>query len=112
MNIIFKTGLAGIAYAVATGADAAELGRLFYTPQQRAELEWAKIGADRSLGVDGIVQRNGGKRTVWVNGVPQLSGESDPRVPEKAQLFIPGQAKPVQLKVGQQVRFKPADAGP
>lgn len=71
---------AGIVLAGAHGAQAQELGRLFFTPEQRAALDArrkarvpdkpAAAPATESpiTRVNGAVQRSGGKSTVWVNG--------------------------------------------
>ena len=96
------------------------LGRLFFTPQQRVQLEHdrtmktAPAAAPLSvLSVNGIVQRKGGARTVWINGVPQNVGSSDDRSPESLPVSVPGQSKPVKLKVGQQILLnKPAPEDP
>jgi hypothetical protein len=91
------------------------LGRLFYTPEQRALLD-----ADRAhkatpedspnvISIDGIVQRHGGKRTVWINGVPQAAGQSDEQAPASVPVAVPGQSQPVQVKVGQKVIVAPAE---
>ncbi|MGC2165592.1 MAG: hypothetical protein WA632_06225 [Gallionella sp.] len=85
------------------------LGRLFFTPEQRKQLDSAKFQHDesgnsvQSLTVNGIVQRHGGRRTVWVNGVPQLAGKSDEQAPASFPLDVPGANKPVRVKVGQRV---------
>jgi hypothetical protein len=86
------------------------LGRLFFTPEQRAQLEYNSLhendpvsSATRVLTVNGIVQKRGGERTVWINGVPQLAGKSDERTPESLPVAVPGQAKPVKLKVGEKL---------
>ncbi|MCX7891180.1 MAG: hypothetical protein N2544_02265 [Burkholderiales bacterium] len=58
---------------------AAELGRLFLTPQQRVELDKrraanaaeAETVVESTVTVNGVVIREGGKSTAWVNGVPQ-----------------------------------------
>lgn len=88
---------------------AEELGRLFFTPQQRAQLEHSqKQNGDSPnnasvLTVNGIVQRHGGERTVWINGVPQLAGKSDEQAPESLPVAVPGQSRPVKVKVGQKL---------
>jgi hypothetical protein len=63
---------------------AADPGRLFYTPAQRAQLEAARTrnviqvrpaGAavnPRPVRFDGMVARSDGKGTSWVNGQPQV----------------------------------------
>lgn len=61
---------------------AADPGRLFYTPAQRAQLEAARAGnaaaARRSesagtapLRFDGVVIRSDGRSTSWINGQPR-----------------------------------------
>lgn len=102
--------LAGCCLLLAPPAEADTLGRLFFTPQQRAQLEHDRTmktappaAAPSSLAVNGIVQRKGGPRTVWINGVPQNAGGSDERAPESLPVSVPGQSKPVKLKVGQRI---------
>jgi hypothetical protein len=63
-----------------TGAQAQELGRLFFTPEQRAALDARRKARvpDKPAAtpqaespitrVQGAVQRSGGRSTVWVNG--------------------------------------------
>ena len=56
------------------------LGRLFFTPERRQQLDRQRemnvldkqqVPADPTLTIDGIVTRSSGKRTAWVNGSPQ-----------------------------------------
>lgn len=114
MNATLKTILYCLLLAAATGTNAEELGRLFFTPEQRAQLEYGRQQSDdapdsaRSLSVDGVVQRHGGERTVWINGVPQQAGKSDERAPESVPVVIPGQSQPTRVKVGQKVIIDPA----
>lgn len=92
---------------------AEELGRLFFTPEQRAQMDddYAQKpqpdGNVRALELNGIVQKQGGKRTVWINGVPQQAGVSDDKTPESAPVTAPGKSKSVRLKVGQRVLLTP-----
>ncbi|MDP1636109.1 MAG: hypothetical protein Q8L69_15690 [Gallionellaceae bacterium] len=98
--------------AAASGAD--ELGRVFFTPEQRAGLEHKKLqgehpgNSSRTLAVNGIVQRHGGERTVWINGVPQPADKSDERSPDSVSIAITGQPKQTRVKVGQKVIINPA----
>jgi len=68
---------------------AQELGRLFFTPDQRATLDArrkarvpdkpaAVVVASPTTRVDGYVRRSGGPSTVWVNGesLPEGSAEA------------------------------------
>jgi hypothetical protein len=95
-----RTARALFALALAAGAvlssprpaAADELGRLFFTPQQRQELdrrrasnvqEKEEVVVESSVTVNGHVVRSSGKTTTWVNGVPQYdtySGRDPARV--------------------------------
>ena len=94
-------------------------GRLFYTPDQRAQLEAARArnvtqlrqaapdtGAPPPIRYDGVVIRSDGKTTRWVDGQPQTgtSGvaglkpgqiRADGRVYEPYQVLRPSPAAPV-----------------
>ena len=70
---------------LASAASHAELGRLFYTPEQRAGLEQARLQkrtqatslpklAPKPLTYDGIVIRSDGQSTQWINGKTQTGG--------------------------------------
>lgn len=115
MNSTLKIGLCAFALLAAPAGYAEELGRLFFTPQQRAMLERGQQpdienpdnpdqqNIIESMTISGIVQRHGGERTVWINGVPQLAGKSDEHAPESVPVAVPGQPQPVRVKVGQKV---------
>jgi len=99
-----------LASLAAPAARASSLGRLFFTPEQRAQLEDARTrnatteeGATSVLFVNGIVQKQGGARTVWINGVAQNAGNSDERSPEGVPVAVPGKSITVKVKVGQQL---------
>lgn len=99
-------------------AQAGELGRLFYTPQERRQLEYQEARTGVSGGgrgyiiVNGVVQRQGGKRTVWINGVPQDAGHSNDETPASVPVTVPGKSQPVRAKVGQRVLIEtPPTAG-
>jgi hypothetical protein len=75
-------------------AAAQELGRLFFTPEQREALdrqresrlpERQEAEEDPPLTVDGVVMRSDGRRTIWINGVAR-DGEDAPVAP----LGVPG----------------------
>lgn len=94
-------------------------GRLFYTPEQRAQLEAARIRNTTQAGqtasgvgvppptrYDGMLIRSDGKTTRWVNGKPQAgtSGvaglrpgqiRADGHVYEPYQVLRPSPAAPV-----------------
>ncbi len=104
---LLLAALAAFTCIPATGT-AEELGRLFFTPQQREDLDRrratnaqeALVTRESSLTVNGHVSRSSGKTTTWINGVPQEDRyrSSDPsRVTIQA-----GEGEPmVTLKIGQ-----------
>jgi hypothetical protein len=58
----------------------ADLGRLFFTPQQRAELDKRRVNPvveqetaaqESAVTLNGYVRRSDGRMTTWVNGVPR-----------------------------------------
>jgi hypothetical protein len=75
--------LLGVIALLPASGQAEELGRLFFSPAERAALD-ARRNADAVIGepadaapirVDGYVLRAGGGATVWVGGVPRAAGE-------------------------------------
>jgi len=105
---------------VASGADT--MGRLFFTPDQRAQLDTMRTRkvvatqtkeepAPEIVTYNGIVRRSDGKTTVWVNN--QSLSEADlrdkpaiaGRVSRDGQIVLqaaqPGTTAKTQLKVGQ-----------
>ena len=115
MNARTKIGLCVFALIASTHVHSKELGRLFFTPEERSQMDAsyareAKPDNDgrRTLSLTGIVQRQGGERVIWINGVPRLAGKSDERSPESAPVTIPGQKKKVRVKVGQKVYINPS----
>jgi len=117
--------LAIILLFVTCTATGAELGRLFFTPDQRAKLDDARrrnlridFGNEgepaatpappvaQHFSVNGVVRRNDGKSTVWINnrpvGEPSADGVSvsagrDNRI----RLTVPDSGRSLDLKVGQ-----------
>ena len=105
----------------AAGAQAQELGRLFFTPDQRAALDARRkarvpdkpaavpVTESPVTRVDGAVRRSGGKSTVWVNGetIPEGAQPGGAQVAPKAsgpgRVAIPAgeSAPPIDLRVGE-----------
>jgi hypothetical protein len=106
--------ICALALTPAMPAAADGLGRLFFAPEQRARLDAdhartaTPADSPNVISIDGIVQRHGGARTVWINGVPQAAGQSDASAPESVPVAVPGQSQPVQVKVGEKVIVAPA----
>ena len=114
MRQAHKIMLLALGSIAAANIHAEEVGRLFFTPAQRVQLDYGYApevrpeGVSNSLMLNGIVQKHGGKRTIWVNGLPQQAGASDERTPESLSVPLPGQKKSVKLKVGQRVLLNPS----
>jgi len=101
-----------------TAIHAAEpIGRLFFTPAQRATLDAGKElekpkGAARvvhgpsSVQVNGVVQRSDGESMVWINGKPVGKGSSvaasvSNSDPAAVRVRIRGNDQAADLRVGQ-----------
>ena len=95
---------------VATGQVAAQenLGRLFFTEQQRQDLDRRRQAniqetaavVESTVTVNGQVSRSSGRSTTWINGVPQ---ENARKPLDPARVTLPGGegAPSVSLKIGQ-----------
>lgn len=103
----------------ASHVSAGELGRLFYTPQERAQLEAQQAsgatieGVKRNfIVVNGVIQKQGGNRIVWLNGEAQTPVRSNNN-PASIDVAVPGKSKHVQVKVGQRLMLDtPAPSDP
>ena len=112
---------AALAAAGAGSVQAQELGRLFFTPEQRAALDARRkarvpdkpaatpVTESPVSRVNGAVQRGGGRSTVWVNGemIPESaqadSAKVTPRSPNPGRVSIPlgENTPPRDLRVGE-----------
>lgn len=92
--------VATLALLAALPGEAQELGRLFFTPDQRAALDArrkarvpdkpaAVVVASPTTRVDGYVKRSGGRSTVWVNGESLPEGPAEARIGEGERVSIP-----------------------
>jgi len=113
MRILFFSGFFAISILVSIKAQSAQFGRLFFTPEQRAQLDYdyqrqgLPESSSNSVILNGIVQKHGGKRTAWINGLAQEAGNSDERSPESMPVSIPGKGDKVKIKVGQKLILAP-----
>lgn len=99
-------------------AAAQQLGRLFYSPEQRAALDArraarlpdkpAAAAESPTTRVDGYVRRSSGKSTVWVDGEPlpeglQLEGLRVRRGndPTKVTVSVGEDGRRIELRVGE-----------
>jgi hypothetical protein len=107
-----KLLLALVAALVSLPAPAQEIGRLFFTPEQRDALDArrrarvpdkpaaAPTVVSPTTRLDGFVRRSDGRATVWVNGAPL---EEAPPISPDARAAIPigdSEAR-VRLKPGE-----------
>ena len=109
-----------------TDACAAELGRLFYTPAQRTQLDTLRSqkniappvpevkdapAVPDTVTYGGVVRRSDGRNTVWINNravndgkpIDELSITSRVRSDHSVSLRLPQAASAVELKVGQSI---------
>jgi hypothetical protein len=105
---------------VPTLAAAQDLGRLFFTPQQRSALDErrrarvpdkpaAAVVATPVTRVDGYVKRSGGPSTVWINGDPLT--ESAPEAPRiDASRATSGSVSIGIGESGARTRLKPGES--
>ena len=98
-------------------AQTEDLGRLFFTPEQRAALDArrkarvpdkpaAAVVASPTMRLDGYVKRSGGRSTVWLNR--EALDETAPEAPRIA----PGADAAVSIGVGDsraRIRMKPGE---
>lgn len=109
--------LGGLA-AAAWAAD--PLGRLFFTPEERQQLERQRTQptvearpSPSGVTVNGLVQRSDGKAVVWVNGVPRPASApaSDDglaaRPLDTATVVVTTPEGKVRLKVGETAWLTP-----
>lgn len=101
---------------VALPAAGDELGRLFFTPERRQALDRMRqfnveerkdIPEDPALTINGVVTRSSGRRTVWINGVPQDDNDASsgvaatPRGRNPGRVVIrPGDSPAAEVSVG------------
>lgn len=112
----------------------ADVGRLFFTPQQRAELDKRRANPvvgqettvqESAVTLNGYVRRSDGRTTTWVNGVPRYdtrAARGDGRVtvdePGGQVTLKPGQTADLVAGAvrdplaGGQVRTLPSAASP
>jgi hypothetical protein len=86
-RILFLAGM--VSFLNIQTACAQELGRLFFTPEQRGALDArrkarvpdkpaaAPVVASPTTRLDGYVQRSGGRSTVFINGEPVPEGAAE-----------------------------------
>jgi hypothetical protein len=97
---------AALGAAIATAAEAQQLGRLFLTPQERQELDRKRAVSgvataapqEEAVTVNGVVRRSSGKTTTWINGVPHDDAH---RPSPTGRIALESGTTTVGVKVGQ-----------
>jgi hypothetical protein len=96
-----------------TASVSQEVGRLFFTPEQREALDArrrarvpdkpaAVVVASPTTRLDGYVKRSGGPSTVWVNGEPLPEGAGDaPRIGPKVSISAGEGGRRAALRPGE-----------
>lgn len=98
------------------------VGRLFMTPEERRQIDLhpertdalgnglskSNKGDEDQITVNGLVTRNNGKRTVWINQQPLQEGQAAASArplgipkPATVELALPGQTNTQLIKAGQ-----------
>lgn len=96
----------------------AQLGRLFFTPEQREALDArrkarlpdkpAAVAASPTTRIDGYVKRSSGKSTLWLDGYAVRDGAQPEGLrvragpdPSRVTVRVGEEGRPIELKVGQ-----------
>ena len=99
-----------IFFGLTSVVQAGELGRLFFTPEERQQIDQQverraagkeESVAQSSIVVNGVVQHSDGSRTAWINGKTQHNAPG--RNPNTVPLNVPGKSGSIEVKVGQRL---------
>ena len=102
-----------LALLISGSAFAQEVGRLFFTPEQRAALDArrkarvpdkpaAAVVVSPTTRVDGYVKRSTGPSTVWVNGEPLAEGTGEaPRIGPRVSVPLGDGGRRATLRPGE-----------
>lgn len=98
--------LSSVLLGAIPSAAAQDLGRIFFTPQQRQDLDRrrnlnvieSEVVVESLVTVNGHVTRSSGKTTTWINGVPQYDAYRG-RAPDRVGVERGDTA--VGVKIGQ-----------
>ena len=106
-RVTLNLALTGALLGAIPSASAQDLGRIFFTPQQRQDLdrrrnlnvtEETAVVVESLVTVNGHVVRSSGKTTTWINGVPQYDTYRG-RTPDRVGVESSNSA--VGVKVGE-----------
>ena len=118
--------LLAFVFALPCTTAAEELGRLFFTPERRQQLdhqrqfnieERSEVPEDPTLTINGVVTRSSGKQTVWINGTPRNENDEsagirvDPaRSPPGTVLIRSGESVGPAIGVGSSINSDTGEA--
>jgi hypothetical protein len=94
------------AIGLASHAQSTELGRLFFSPIERKQLDRQAFkerehDTPSVITVNGIIKRSDGSRIAWINGKAQeIGSHTDPNV---VTLTLSGKDQPIEATVGQPI---------
>jgi hypothetical protein len=106
-RVTLSLALTGALLGAIPNASAQDIGRIFFTPQQRQDLdrrrnlnvtEETAVVVESLVTVNGHVVRSSGKTTTWINGVPQYDTYRG-RTPDRVGVESSNSA--VGVKVGE-----------
>ena len=105
-RVTLSLALTGALLGAIPSASAQDLGRIFFTPQQRQDLDRRRnsnvaeteVVVESLVTVNGHVVRSSGKTTTWINGVPQYDTYRG-RTPDRVGVESSNSA--VGVKVGE-----------
>lgn len=110
MRLLFLLATASL-LGLAAPANPEPLGRLFFSPDERAVLDRQRQGgvgagtaATAQITLNGVVRRSSGKTTAWINQAPQHENENRQGVALGPAARPPG--VPLLLSSGRQVNLK------
>jgi len=109
LALLALLALLAAAFQAPLAVAAEDLGRLFFTPEERADLdrrrtenvqESVPLVLESTLTLQGYVSRSSGRTTTWINGTPRNDTH---RSADPSRVRIsPGADEPdIELKVGQ-----------
>lgn len=103
-------------------ADQEALGRLFFTPQQRAELDRQRLQGPGAISgsadtqtaqtINGEIRRSGGRSTRWINGQVQWNEPAPASRVPVGDTFHPSTGEHESLLGAGKIVIRPAAKGP
>ena len=116
---VISTLVLGMLLSLPAPAQEQQLGRLFFTPQQRAALDRQRQlnrgfqandqQGENSLTINGEIRRSNGRSTRWINGSPEWDATAPAPAPV-GDTFYPGTGERGDLLRGGSIRISPGSS--